>query len=146
MGIRFIFCAVTGIFLVKEKAPLQPEEPTLLCASNLTTKEVVRSLVVQYLRHNKYPSKKQSAKLILTLLLISGNLELNPGPTNIKYPSGECAKAVKFGPSNTCDQCNICSHQECGGVNSTIFEYHTNKTIAMDMHQMWAPKHIGAFV
>ena len=92
MGIRFIFCAVTGIFLVKENAPLQPEDPTLLSASNLTTKEVVRSLVVQYLRHNKYPSKKKSAKLILTLLLISGNLELNPGPTNMKYHSGECAK------------------------------------------------------
>ena len=134
MGIRLIFCAAIGIFLVKEKAPLQQEDPTLLCASSLTTKEVVRSLVVQYLRHNKYPSKKQCANLILTLLLISRNVELNSGPTNIKYPSGECAKAVKFGPSIACDQCNICSHQECEGVNSTIFEYYTNKTIAIDMH------------
>ena len=38
------------------------------------------------LRYNKYPSKKQSTKLILTLMLISGNVELNLRLTNIKYP------------------------------------------------------------
>ena len=63
-----ILCAVIGIFLEKEKAPLQQEDPTLLCASNLFNKEVVRFSVGQYLRHNKYSSKKQSAKMILTLL------------------------------------------------------------------------------
>ena len=126
-----MLCAVIGIFLEKEKAPLQQEEPTLLCASNLTTKEVVRFSVAQYLCHKKYPSKKQSAKLNLTLLLISGKVELNPGPTNIKYPCGECARAVKFGPSIACDQCHIWYHQECAGMNSTIFECYTNATIEM---------------
>ena len=88
-------------------------------------------MVAQYLRHNKYPSKKQSAKLILTLLLISGSVELNPGPTNIKYPCGECVRAVRFGPSIACDQCNVWYHQECAGMNSTIFECYTNATIEM---------------
>ena len=128
-----ILCAVVGIFLEEETAPLQQEDPALLCASNLTTKEVVRFSVAQYLRRNKYPSKKQSAKLILALLLISGNVELNPGRTNIKYHCGECARAVKFGPSIACDQCNAWYHQECEGMNSTIFECYTN---AMNMHQM----------
>ena len=86
--------------------PLQPEDLTLLCASTLLAKEI-RFSVAQYLRHNKYPSKKQSAKVILTLLLISGNVELNPGPTNIKYPCGECARAVEFGPSIASDQCHV---------------------------------------
>ena len=103
---RLILCTVVGIFLEEKKVPLQEEDPTLLCASNLTTKEVVRFSVAQYLRHNKYPTKKQRAKLILTLLLITGNVELNPAPTNIKYPCGECAGAVKFGPSVVCDKCN----------------------------------------
>ena len=124
-----ILCAVIGIFLEKEKALLQQKDSTLLCASNLTTKEVVRFSFARYLRHNKYPSKKQSAKLILTLLLITGNVELNPGPTNIKYPCRECTRAVKFGPSIACDQCNIWYHQECAGMNSTIFECYTNATI-----------------
>ena len=42
-----ILCAVIGIFLEKEKGPLQQEDPTLLCASNLFTKEVVRFSVGQ---------------------------------------------------------------------------------------------------
>ena len=128
---RLILSAVIYIFLEKEKPPLQQEDPTLLFASNLTTKEVIRFLVAQYLRHNKYPSNRQSAKLILTLLLVSGNVKLNPGPTNINYPCGECARAVKFGPSMACDQCNVWYHQECAGMNKTIFECYTNATIEM---------------
>ena len=115
----------------KKEGRLLQEDPTLLCASNLTTKKVVRFSVAQYLRHNKYPSKKQSTKLILTLLLIGGNVDLNPGPTNIKYPCGECARAVNFGPSIACDQCSLWYHQDCAGMNSTIFECYTNATIEM---------------
>ena len=44
---RLILCAVVGIFLEEEKAPLQQEDSTLLCAPNLTTKEVVRFSVAQ---------------------------------------------------------------------------------------------------
>ena len=66
---RLILDAVIDIFFKKEKRLLKQENPTLLCY--------------------KYLSKKQSTKLMLTLLLISGNAERNPGPTNIKYPSGE---------------------------------------------------------
>ena len=128
---RLIFSALIGIFLEKEKAPLQQEDPTLLCASNLTTKELVKFSVAQYLCHYKYPSNKQSAKLVLTLLLISWKVELNPGPTNIKYPCGKCARAVKFGPSIACNQCNVWYHQECAGMSSTLFECFMNATIEM---------------
>ena len=38
---------------------------------------------------------------------------------------------VKFGPSIAWDQCNIWCHQECAGMNSTIFECYTNATIEM---------------
>ena len=76
-------------------------------------------------------SNKQSPKLILNLLLISGNVELNPGPTNIKYLCGKCARSVKSGQSVACDQYNVCDHQECAGMNSTKFEYYMDATIEM---------------
>ena len=60
---------------------------------------------------------------------MSGNVEFNPGSTNIKYPCGECTRAVKFGPSIAYDQCNAWYHQECAGMNSMIFECCTNATI-----------------
>ena len=75
-------------------------------------------------------SNKQSPKLIPTLLLISGNVELNPGPTNIKYPYGQCARAVKFGQFTACNHCNVC-YQESTGMNSTIFECYARATIEM---------------
>ena len=43
-------------------------------------------------------------------------MELNPEPTNIKYPCGKCARAVNFGPSIACDQCNVWYHQECASI------------------------------
>ena len=57
-------------------------------------------------------------------------MEHNLGPTNIKYPCGKYTRAVKFGPSTACDQCNIWYHQECAGINS-IFECYTNAAIEM---------------
>ena len=54
-----------------------------------------------------------------TLLLIS--VKFNPGPTNI----------MKFGPSIPSDQCDIWCHQECAGMNNTIFECYANATIEM---------------
>ena len=40
-------------------------------------------------------------------------------------------RAVKFGPSTVCNQCNIWYHQEFAGMNSTIFECYTNAKIEM---------------
>ena len=57
-------------------------------------------------------------------------MELNPGPTNIKYPYGECARAVKFGQFTACNHCNVC-YQESTGMNSTIFECYAKATIEM---------------
>ena len=103
----------------------------LILGLSLSEQVMSDRLYAQYLRHNKYSTKKQCAKLILTLPLVSGNVELNPGPSNIKYTcGGECARAVKFGPSIAYHQCNIWYHQECAGMNSVIFEC-TNTTIEM---------------
>ena len=44
---RLILSAAIGVFLEKEKALLQQEDPTLLCALNLTTKKVVRRSIAE---------------------------------------------------------------------------------------------------
>ena len=98
---RLILCSVIDSFFEKVKA------------SNLTTK-------------NYMIFAKRKAN---TLLLIS--VKFNPGPTNIKYPCGECVRVVKFGPSIPSDQCDIWCHQECAGMNNTIFECYANATIEM---------------
>ena len=127
---RFILCS-NWYFPRERKSAVTTRRPDATLCIKFNDQRRVRFLVVQYLCHNNYPSKKQSPKLILTLLLISGNVELNPGPTSIKYPCVECARAVKFGPSIVCGQCNVWYHQECAGMNSTIFECYMNATIEM---------------
>ena len=58
---RLILCAAIGIYPEKEKAPLQQEDLTLLCASNLTTKKVIRFLVAPCQRHKRYSGNKNKA-------------------------------------------------------------------------------------
>ncbi len=53
-----------------------------------------------------------SSFLVLSLLLLSGNVELNPSP-HYKYPCGSCTKPVK--PNRRGVQCDICDiwYQTC---------------------------------
>ena len=109
-------------FLQEIKSAVTTRRSNATLCIKLMAKEVIRFSVPQCFRHSKYPSKNQSTKLIQTLLLIRGNVKLNPGPTNIKYSCGDGARAVKF-------ETSIASHQEYAGMNSTTFERHTNAAI-----------------
>lgn len=47
-------------------------------------------------------------KYLLTVLLLDGDIHLNPGP-NWKYPCGTCNKPVKRNQKGTqCDHCDLC--------------------------------------
>ena len=61
--------------------------------------------------------------LFLTqLLLLSGDVELNPGPPT-KYPCGECSRPCKKNqPAILCDNCESWYHQKCLQMNTAIFE------------------------
>lgn len=54
-----------------------------------------------------------SSFLVLSLLLLSGNVELNPGP-HYKHPCGSCTKPVKPNQRGVqCDICDIWYHTRC---------------------------------
>ena len=50
---------------------------------------------------------------ILLGLLLSGQIEINPGPRAPKYPCGECGKGVRWGKSIACDECDTWFHKDC---------------------------------
>lgn len=56
-------------------------------------------------------------------ILLSGDVELNPGPP--KYPCGECGKACTSykgaKASILCDTCNTWFHAECVNLSDPIF-------------------------
>ena len=68
-----------------------------------------------------HPSKTS----IFLLLLLSGDIQLNPGPRPPKLPCGVCSKAVKWdhlAPSVCCDSCNVWYHQGCMAMPDAVFE------------------------
>jgi len=68
------------------------------------------------------PAHKHLASFAL-LLLLSGDVECNPGPRQPKYPCGMCSKAVKNSdPAVCCDQCDAWVHNRCSGLSELMYE------------------------
>ena len=66
---------------------------------------------------------------ILLSLMLSGQVEVNPGPRPPKYPCGECGRAVTYsngGGSIACDSCDRWFHRNCLNMSSVIFEAQQN--------------------
>ena len=73
--------------------------------------------------NRKIDSTHASAILQQMLLIISGTVELNPGPSQkLKYPCGECQKAVSSGASIACDLCNQWFHLKCTNISDQIYQ------------------------
>lgn len=67
-------------------------------------------------------SGKHSGTLTI-LLLLSGNVERNPGPKQPKYPCSMCSRAVKNrDPAVSCDQCGLWVHNQCSGLSEHMYE------------------------
>eukprot|EP00111_Clytia_hemisphaerica_P010869 TCONS_00031794-protein len=100
---------------------------SLLCCKILSKNEIsLFSFAITYQENRYHPCKtKTSAILQQMLLIISGNVELNPGPSQkLKYPCGECQKAVSSGASIACDLCNQWFHLKCTNMDDQIYQCH----------------------
>ena len=77
----------------------------------------------------------------VNLLIMAGDLELNPGPKRpIKYPCGECRKAVKSTHRAVqCDSCDIWLHKDCMGMCSTVYRGLQGCSASWICHQCGLP-------
>lgn len=61
-------------------------------------------------------SSRVFKRLLLSLLLLAGDIQLNPEP-NWKFPCGSCNKPVKKNQKGfQCDHCNLWYHTKCCAV------------------------------
>ena len=76
-----------------------------------------------YLAYSLSKSKSTNASISLpSLLLLSGDIESNPGP-NYKFPCGVCARPSKKNQNSIqCDKCGISTHKNSLGMNDKVFE------------------------
>ena len=61
----------------------------------------------------------------VSLLILSGNVELNPGPRTykFKYPCGVCSRPCKDNqPAIQCDSCNLWYHKKCLSMNTIVYK------------------------
>ena len=58
---------------------------------------------------------------LMMLLLLSGDIELNPGP--IKFPCGICQNAVRDGMRAVCcDECDVWYHVKCYSISPAVYK------------------------
>ncbi|CAH1273383.1 Hypp5110 [Branchiostoma lanceolatum] len=60
------------------------------------------------------------------MILLSGDVELNPGPRAPKYPCGVCHQAVRWEKTDgrkaiCCDSCDVWYHTDCMGMSTPAY-------------------------
>ena len=80
-------------------------------------------------------SYKSKRSWLLLILLLAGDVEVNPGPhgrgsTRAKYPCGICRKACRWGQKAiACDGCGEWYHSSCAFVSSYNYEILANTSL-----------------
>ena len=96
-------------------------DPTpLSCRANPQTFATLCELQVMptLLAPSRWPSPHTRWLPLLTLLLC-GDVEYNPGPSQPKYPCGTCQRAVRSNqPGVQCEVCYLWYHTKCLGLTS----------------------------
>lgn len=65
----------------------------------------------------KSTARNPSRRLLPSLLLLSGNMELNPGP-QYKQPCGKCTRPLKSNQKGIkCYMCDVWYHAKCSNVD-----------------------------
>ena len=76
-----------------------------------------------------YRSTPYQVNLVMVILLISGDVQLNPGPTTRtpKYPCGVCSKNVNFNHKvMECEDCLTWYHIKCVNIGDKMYQVHTH--------------------
>lgn len=75
-------------------------------------------------------SAYSSLKWITTILMLCGDININPGPRNVKYPCQVCEKAVKWKErALACDNCLKWYHVDCLRMDSKVYEALANTSL-----------------
>ena len=70
---------------------------------------------------NNGSAESPNMRFLLSLILCSGDIQLNPGP-RIKVLCGECAKSVRSNQKAIqCDGCDSWFHKNCGSISDLMY-------------------------
>ena len=68
------------------------------------------------------PKNLKNFNFLAMILMLSSDVQMNPGPRSPKYPCGICSKACLWSqPAVACDSCQVWYHTGCMGMNSKVY-------------------------
>ena len=103
--LRILFAVLFGIVFKRNQIFVHCSNNEILFSPRVANVTILFMSLANYHKHYKYPKGSVCTELLQLLLIISGNVELNPIPRTPKYPFGECGNAVAIN-SISCDICN----------------------------------------
>ena len=125
-----VFSVVSRIFPSLEPAVTYPQSagdspdnlrfsPTL---ANISVHDLVRSNWKSGWKRLYLRSASCSSFFASCLLLLSGDIEMNPGP--VKYPCTVCTKVVRSDQrAISCDECDRWTHASCCGIGKDQYSH-----------------------
>ena len=133
-------CSVVLFALFIRLSLLQSHKTNLRCIyshTNLTssvgtTSHWVKLAVFWQKRLTKHSailkSSCRSGAVFLNLLLLCGDVSLNPGP-GVKHPCGVCVKPVRSNQKAVqCDYCDRWHHPRCCNINNPVYDALANSS------------------
>ena len=124
---KIVLACIIYLALTKDKAKLnilRPEEKRLNHKVYFLSVEYYRDIYQINENFTKHLQKwhclskiklTSFEKCYQTLILLSGDIALNPGP--ISYPCSKCSKGVRVGV--LCTHCDMWIHKKCEGLNAS---------------------------
>lgn len=148
--------------LVNRQTPLTRTEVrhsllSFLHAENLTPPHATATALIQQSLHcNCHPISGRlrqgirpsytTTSLLLHLLLLSGDIETQPGPRPPKFPCLVCSKAVKQrDPAVCCDTCEKWTHTKCMGMNTAVYTGLMTESVSWHCIQCGMPNFSSAY-
>ena len=108
---------------LKDASKIAPKDASLRILEQEVRSAAFQNRVNRTMGCN-WKSKHQTTHrlLLLVILVLSGDIQLNPGPPNWKYPCGLCSKPVKCNqPGIECEVCYTWQHCKCLDMNESEY-------------------------
>ena len=113
--------------------------PSYICINHSSATNSTFSIAASTLKQKSFssasklserPTSHSSSWFTFSLLLLAGDLEVNPGP-NYKYPCGSCFRPCKINQQSIqCDSCDSWYHRKCVQLSEEMFNSLANSSVS----------------